>query len=98
MQIILYLSIVGEEDEIEGHTYEENLSSARSSHFVPLSQKWSYTSMGVYMDKSDANCIATNALSLNMIDPDFYQTAHVAHFYLKYYTLCMLKGRYKVGL
>ena len=33
--------------------------------------------MMVYMNKSDANYIATNALSLNMTSLDFYKTSQV---------------------
>ncbi|XP_050141170.1 probable LRR receptor-like serine/threonine-protein kinase At1g53440 [Malus sylvestris] len=94
----IFINCGGRKTKFDGHTYEEDLSTFGPSSFFSSSQKWGYSSTGLYMRKPNANYIATNALSLNITGPDFYQTARIAPVSLRYYALCMLKGRYKVRL
>ncbi|XP_048441873.1 probable LRR receptor-like serine/threonine-protein kinase At1g53440 [Pyrus x bretschneideri] len=94
----IFINCGGRKTKFDGHTYEEDLSTLGPSSFFSSSQKWGSSSTGLYMHKPNANYIATNVLSLNITGPDFYQTARIAPVSLKYYALCMLKGRYKVRL
>ncbi|KAB1202734.1 hypothetical protein CJ030_MR8G002234 [Morella rubra] len=80
----------------EGDYYEEDLSKDGASHFSSVSEKWAYSSTGVYMDKSSSSYITTNTSSLNVDGP--YKTARLAPLSLKYYGLCLRKGSYKVKL
>lgn len=84
--------------EFEGNEYEEDLSTVGQSHFISTSERWGYSSTGVYMNKDNADYIAKNTFSLKVDGPDFYQTARLSPLSLKYYGLCMLKGSYKVRL
>ncbi|ONI12340.1 hypothetical protein PRUPE_4G158000 [Prunus persica] len=94
----LFINCGGGRMEFEGNEYEEDLTTVGISHFVSSSDKWGYSSTGVYMGKSRADYIARNTLSLNMNGPEFYQTARLAPLSLKYYGFCMIKGSYKVKL
>ncbi|KAB2623553.1 LRR receptor-like serine/threonine-protein kinase [Pyrus ussuriensis x Pyrus communis] len=94
----IFINCGGRKTKFDGHTYEEDLSTLGPSSFFSSSQKWGSSSTGLYMHKPNANYIATNVLSLNITGPDFYQTARIAPVSLKYYVLCMLKGKYKVRL
>ncbi|CAN6561147.1 unnamed protein product [Malus baccata var. baccata] len=94
----IFINCGGRKMKFDGHTYEEDLSTFGPSSFFSSSQEWGYSSTGLYMHKPNAKYIATNTLSLNITSPDFYQTARIAPVSLKYYALCMLKGRYKVRL
>jgi hypothetical protein len=84
--------------EYDGNQYEEDLSTLGPSNFISSSEKWGYSSTGVYMGKENADYRATNTFPLNVSGPEFYQTARLAPLSLKYYGLCMLKGSYKVQL
>ncbi|RXH84042.1 hypothetical protein DVH24_026941 [Malus domestica] len=94
----IFINCGGRKMEFEGNEYEEDLSTVGQSHFISTSEKWGYSSTGVYMNKDKADYIATNTFSLNVDGPDFYQTARLSPLSLKYYGLCMLKGSYKVQL
>ena len=63
-----------------------------------LSQKWAYSSTGTYMNKEAAEFIAENRFNLSVTDGDIYKTARLAPHSLKYYGLCMRRGKYKVRL
>lgn len=84
--------------EYAGNEYEEDLGTEGPSDFMSSSEKWGYSSTGVYMGKDNADYRATNTFLLNVNGPEFYQTARLAPLSLKYYGLCMLKGSYKVQL
>ncbi|XP_040989135.1 probable LRR receptor-like serine/threonine-protein kinase At1g53430 [Juglans microcarpa x Juglans regia] len=94
----LFINCGGQEMSFEGNEYVDDLSKEGGSHFSSVSQKWAYSSTGVYMGKSEASYLATNTFSLNVSGPDFYQTARVSPLSLKYYGLCLRKGSYKVKL
>ncbi|KAM1101456.1 hypothetical protein ACFX2B_007739 [Malus domestica] len=94
----IFINCGGRKMEFEGNEYEEDLSTVGQSHFISTSEKWGYSSTGVYMNKDKADYIARNTFSLNVDGPDFYQTARLSPLSLKYYGLCMLKGSYKVQL
>ncbi|KAL6205899.1 hypothetical protein ACLB2K_023151 [Fragaria x ananassa] len=94
----LFINCGGSKMEYAGNEYEEDLGTEGPSDFISSSEKWGYSSTGVYMGKDDADYRATNTFLLNVNGPEFYQTARVAPLSLKYYGLCMLKGSYKVQL
>ncbi|KAF7137231.1 hypothetical protein RHSIM_Rhsim07G0151400 [Rhododendron simsii] len=48
------------------------------------------------MSNGDANYLANNLVSLNMIGAEYYKTARLAPNSLKYYGLCLHKGSNKV--
>ncbi|XP_052207426.1 probable LRR receptor-like serine/threonine-protein kinase At1g53430 isoform X4 [Diospyros lotus] len=94
----LFINCGGGKITFEGNEYEEDLATEGPSYFFPSSQKWAYSSTGVFMGKSDASYKADNELSLNLTDPDFYKTARLAPNSLKYYGLCLHSGSYRVRL
>ncbi|KAK9937794.1 hypothetical protein M0R45_014563 [Rubus argutus] len=95
----LFINCGGEEMEDEDNQYEEDMNPEGRSQFFSSSEKWGYSSTGVYTGKEDAGFyVATNTSPLNVNGPKFYQTARLAPLSLKYYGLCMLKGSYKVRL
>ncbi|XP_060668621.1 probable LRR receptor-like serine/threonine-protein kinase At1g53430 isoform X2 [Ziziphus jujuba] len=65
---------------------------------LPCSEKWAYSSTGVFFGDERAQHIATNKFSLNMTGPKYYQTARLSPISLRYYGLCLLNGSYKVQL
>ncbi|KAK1353942.1 putative LRR receptor-like serine/threonine-protein kinase [Heracleum sosnowskyi] len=79
----------------EGNKYEEDLVSEGLSHFSSYSsEKWAYSSTGVFMNNDRANFIAKN----KNVSEAIYRTARLAPSSLKYYGLCLRKGSYKVRL
>ncbi|KAH7512736.1 hypothetical protein FEM48_Zijuj12G0122100 [Ziziphus jujuba var. spinosa] len=89
----------GGEVKFDGNEYEDDISSGSKSHFVSVSEKWAYSSTGVFFGNNDeAEYIATNKFSLNVTGPEYYQTARLSAISLKYYGLCLRKGSYKVQL
>ena len=71
---------------------------APSQFFVDTSDKWAYSSTGVFIGNLESSHVAKNASSLNPEDIVIYQTARLAPISLKYYGLCLRKGHYNVRL
>ncbi|XVF04408.1 hypothetical protein REPUB_Repub05bG0079900 [Reevesia pubescens] len=92
----LFINCGGENTEVDGNDYEEDLSTVGPSNFFNPANKWAYSSTGVYLgnDKAHYTARASSAVT----GPDFYNTARLAPQSLKYYGLCMLQGNYKVQL
>ncbi|KAK3025478.1 hypothetical protein RJ639_041559 [Escallonia herrerae] len=84
------------EVNFEGHEYEEDLTTTGPSYFLANSERWAYSSTGLFMGKDDANYIAPS--TSNATGADFYGTARLAPTSVKYYGLCMRKGSYRVRL
>ncbi|KAI6689604.1 hypothetical protein NL676_026432 [Syzygium grande] len=83
----------------EGNNYEEDTSPNGPSFFSSSSsEKWAYSSTGLYMGKADAGYTANNPFSMNVNGSDFYETARLSPWSIRYYGLCMMKGSYKVRL
>ncbi|XP_062169214.1 probable LRR receptor-like serine/threonine-protein kinase At1g53430 [Alnus glutinosa] len=94
-----FINCGGDGMNFEGNKYEQDINapSDGASHFSS-SEKWAYSSTGVYTGKNGASYIAKNTFSLNVVGPEFYQTARLAPLSLKYYGLCLREGSYKVKL
>ena len=78
--------------------YEEDATFGGAAEFVSLSERWGYSSTGTYMNNDGAGYKAVNSFGLNVTGEGFYQTARLAPQSLKYYALCLPKGKYKVQL
>ncbi|XP_048321270.2 probable LRR receptor-like serine/threonine-protein kinase At1g53440 [Ziziphus jujuba] len=93
-----FVNCGGRNMELDGNEYAEDISSGGKSNFFSVSEKWAYSSTGVFLGNDRAEYIASNKFSLNVTGPEYYQTARLSPISLKYYGLCMLKGSYKVQL
>ncbi|RAL49080.1 hypothetical protein DM860_015071 [Cuscuta australis] len=81
----------------EGKTYEADSTQGGPSYLYTSSDRWGYSSSGVFIAKDDVKYLATNTLSYTSIH-DIYKTARLAPTSLKYYGFCMRQGSYKVRL
>ncbi|XP_058221396.1 probable LRR receptor-like serine/threonine-protein kinase At1g53430 isoform X2 [Rhododendron vialii] len=94
----LFINCGGGKTTFEGNEYEEDLATEGPSYFYSSSEKWAYSSTGVFTGNGGASYKANNTFSLNVNGSEFYQTARLAPNSLKYYGLCLRKGSYKVRL
>lgn len=94
----LFINCGGGKTTFEGNEYEEDLATEGPSYFYSSSEKWAYSSTGVFTGNGDATYKANNTFGLNVNGSEFYQTARLAPNSLKYYGLCLRKGSYKVRL
>ncbi|CAK9170777.1 unnamed protein product, partial [Ilex paraguariensis] len=94
----LFINCGGSTMNFEGNEYEEDLTTRGPSYFFASSEKWAFSSSGVFMGNDNANYIASNPFALNVTGADFYKTARLAPSSLKYYGLCLRKGSYRVQL
>ncbi|XP_010065089.2 probable LRR receptor-like serine/threonine-protein kinase At1g53430 [Eucalyptus grandis] len=98
----LFINCGGTKMIFEGNEYEEDTSLKGPSKFSSFSsassEKWAYSSTGLYMGNADAAYIANNPLSMNVNGSRFYETARLSPWSIRYYGLCMMKGSYKVRL
>ncbi|THG23337.1 hypothetical protein TEA_010785 [Camellia sinensis var. sinensis] len=94
----LFVNCGGGDATFEGNEYEQDLATEGASYFFSSSEKWAYSSTGVFMGKEGAIYRADNTFSLNLTGGDLYKTARLAPNSLKYYGLCLRKGSYKVRL
>ncbi|XP_060209245.1 probable LRR receptor-like serine/threonine-protein kinase At1g53430 [Lycium barbarum] len=94
----LFINCGGSRTKFEGNDYEEDSTNRGPSYFSSSSDKWAFSSSGVYVGLRGASYITTNTSSLDMSGPDFYKTACLAPNSLKYYGLCMRRGSYRVRL
>ncbi|XP_006346646.2 probable LRR receptor-like serine/threonine-protein kinase At1g53440 [Solanum tuberosum] len=94
----LFINCGGGRTTFEGNDYEEDKISSGPSYFSSSSDKWAFSTSGVYVGRVNASYIATNTFSLDVSGPDFYNTARLAPNSLKYYGLCLRGGSYRVRL
>ncbi|KAF7140066.1 hypothetical protein RHSIM_Rhsim06G0211100 [Rhododendron simsii] len=94
----LFINCGGGKTTFEGNEYEEDLATEGPSYFYSSSEKWAYSSTGVFTGNGGASYKANNTFGLNVNGSEFYQTARLAPNSLKYYGLCLRKGSYKVRL
>ncbi|KAI6687165.1 hypothetical protein NL676_023993 [Syzygium grande] len=95
----LFINCGGSKMTFEGNQYEEDTSPNGPSVFSSSSsEKWAYSSTGVYIGNDDAPYTVNNPFSMNVIGSEFYQTARLSPWSIRYYGLCMMKGSYKVRL
>jgi len=75
------------------------LNSRGQSTFSSVSERWGYSSSGVWLGKEDAGYLATDRFNLiNGSTPEYYKTARLSPQSLKYYGLCLRRGSYKLQL
>ncbi|KAK3025480.1 hypothetical protein RJ639_041561, partial [Escallonia herrerae] len=91
----LFINCGGGNTNFEKNEYEEDLDTSGPSFFFVSSEKWAYSSTGLFMGNDRANYIASTS---NVAGPDFYKTARLAPTSLKYYGLCLRNGSYRVRL
>ncbi|KAF8006485.1 hypothetical protein BT93_K0703 [Corymbia citriodora subsp. variegata] len=95
----LFINCGGTKMNFEGNEYEEDTNSIGPSIFTSSSsEKWAYSSTGLYLGGEKAAYTANNPFSLNVNGSEFYQTARLSPWSIRYYGLCMMKGSYKVRL
>ncbi|KAK3428065.1 hypothetical protein EUGRSUZ_F04177 [Eucalyptus grandis] len=98
----LFINCGGPKMTFEGNEYEEDTNpngpSIFSSFSSASSEKWAYSSIGLYMGNAEAAYVANNPLSMNVSGSGFYETARLSPWSIRYYFLCMMKGSYKVRL
>ncbi|KAK4727383.1 hypothetical protein R3W88_032300 [Solanum pinnatisectum] len=94
----LIINCGGRRITFEGNDYEEDLTNKGPSYFFSSSDRWAFSSSGVYVGLANVSYIATNRFLLNISGADFYNTARLAPNSLKYYGLCLRGGSYRVRL
>ncbi|KAK3198582.1 hypothetical protein Dsin_021997 [Dipteronia sinensis] len=93
----LFINCGGNRITHERNNYEVDLSTKGPSNFAST-DRWAYSSTGVFMGNENANYIVTNQYGLKVSGAEYYKTARLSPQSLRYYGLCMRKGSYKVKL
>ena len=91
----LFINCGGPKIEAGGKEYKEDLVTEGASYFYYPTDRWAYSSTGVFMYNDRSNYVASNT---NVTGEKYYQTARLSPSSLKYYGLCLRKGAYKVRL
>ncbi|XP_039170742.1 probable LRR receptor-like serine/threonine-protein kinase At1g53430 [Eucalyptus grandis] len=94
----LFINCGGAKMHFEKNQYEADTSQDGPSIFYSSSEKWAYSSTGVYMGNDKAGYTMSNPFSTNVNGSELYQTARLSPWSIRYYGLCMMKGSYKVRL
>ncbi|KAG2681606.1 hypothetical protein I3760_11G153000 [Carya illinoinensis] len=94
----LFINCGGPNVTFEGKEYEDDVNPGGFSQFSSRSDKWAYSSTGVFTGNQAASYLAESSGCLKVAGPEFYQTARLSPVSLKYYGLCLRKGSYKVKL
>ncbi|XP_023645014.1 probable LRR receptor-like serine/threonine-protein kinase At1g53430 isoform X2 [Capsella rubella] len=98
-QSSLFINCGGSKVKIRKDTYTEDLNFRGQSTFSSVSEKWGYSSSGLWVGKEDAPYLAEDRFNMiNESTPEYYKTARLSPQSLKYYGLCMRKGSYKLQL
>lgn len=91
----LFINCGGSRMVLGENEYDDDSITAGASYFFSSSEKWAYSSSGVFMNNDQGNFVPS---SMNVTGEDYYKTARTAPASLKYYGLCLRKGSYKVRL
>ncbi|XP_022136558.1 probable LRR receptor-like serine/threonine-protein kinase At1g53430 [Momordica charantia] len=91
----LFINCGGLRMEVDGNEYEEDVTMGGKSNFLSFSERWAYSSTGVFLGKEDADYRASSS---NVSASSIYTTARLAPLSLKYYGLCLRRGSYNVKL
>ncbi|KAG7957007.1 hypothetical protein I3843_11G153300 [Carya illinoinensis] len=94
----LFINCGGPSIKFMGKEYEDDSNRGGFSQFSSRSDKWAYSSTGVFTGKQETRYLAESSGFLNVTGPEFYRTARLSPLSLKYYGLCLRKGSYKVKL
>ncbi|KAK2986545.1 hypothetical protein RJ640_004295 [Escallonia rubra] len=92
----LFINCGGGSTKFEGNEYEADTDTNGPSYFFASSEKWAYSSTGLFMGNDRADYITVN--KSNVAGADLYRTARLAPTSLKYYGLCLRNGSYRVRL
>ncbi|KAK3008781.1 hypothetical protein RJ639_014525 [Escallonia herrerae] len=92
----LFINCGGGRTKFEGNEYEADTDTNGPSYFFASSEKWAYSSTGLFMGNDRADYITGN--KSNVAGADLYRTARLAPTSLKYYGLCLRNGSYRVRL
>ncbi|KAK3025481.1 hypothetical protein RJ639_041562 [Escallonia herrerae] len=92
----LFINCGGGSTKFEGNEYEADTDTNGPSYFFASSEKWAYSSTGLFMSNDRADYITVN--KSNVAGADLYRTARLAPTSLKYYGLCLRNGSYRVRL
>lgn len=91
----LFINCGGQRMEVDGNEYEEDVTPGGKSNFISFSDRWAYSSTGVFLGDENANYRETSS---NASISSIYRTARLAPLSLKYYGLCLRRGSYNVKL
>ncbi|KAG5397082.1 hypothetical protein IGI04_018896 [Brassica rapa subsp. trilocularis] len=96
----LFINCGGDAVEVGKDTYEEDLNNKGASIFMPVSDRWGYSSSGTWIGDDRASYLATDDKFklLNESVPQYYKKARLAPQSLKYYGLCLRSESYKLQL
>ncbi|KAJ9562913.1 hypothetical protein OSB04_008073 [Centaurea solstitialis] len=90
----LFINCGGGRSNFGGNQYEED-STSEQSFLYSTSERWAYSTNGVFLGNEDAPFIAS---TIDVTGGDIYRTARFSPASLRYYGLCLQKGSYKVRL
>ncbi|WZY93181.1 hypothetical protein YC2023_065510 [Brassica napus] len=96
----LFINCGGEAVEVGKDTYEEDLNNKGASIFMPVSDRWGYSSSGTWIGDDGVPYLATDERFnlLNESVPQYYKRARLAPQSLKYYGRCLRSESYKLQL
>ncbi|CAA7013862.1 unnamed protein product [Microthlaspi erraticum] len=90
----LFINCGGSGIKIKKDKYEEDLNGRGASSFFPVAERSGYSSSGIWVGNDSALFSATDKFNLiNESVPEYYKTARLAPQSLKYYGLCMRRGK-----
>ena len=92
----LFINCGGSSVLFNDDTYEGDFTEGGPAAFSFVPGKWGYSSTGTYMESNSVTFKAKNDFNLSVTG--VYETARLAPQSLKYYALCLPKGKYKVQL
>ena len=90
-----FINCRGSSMDFDGNKYEEGLNTAGEAIFFSSSEKWAYSSTGVFMGNVVLPYIRESSFNDTS---NIYNTARLSPQSLKYYGLCLRNGSYKVQL
>lgn len=90
----LFINCGGSNTNFDGKDYDDDLTSEQS-YFHSDSQRWAYSTNGLFMGAGNAKFVGTNT---NVQGGEIYTSARFSPSSLRYYGLCLRKGSYKVRL
>lgn len=99
-QSSLFINCGGEAVEVGKDRYEEDLNTEGESIFMPVGDRWGYSSSGTWLGDDGLPYLASDDRFnlLNDLVPQYYKTARLAPQSLKYYGLCLRSESYKLQL
>ncbi|GLT46361.1 hypothetical protein SLA2020_201220 [Shorea laevis] len=96
----LYINCGGNEEIINGTTYEADTDRAGPSSSFESSEDWAFSNTGQFLDVNQTrqSFIFTSQSNLSTKDYQLYMNARLSAISLTYYGFCMGEGNYTVNL